>query len=120
MAPSTSLVPDYYDLVDPKDVITFPSLKKRQHCSRQALLADVDQMAQNCAVYNTGAMVPNPDFVKGSQQPEMIRKGPGKHGLSNLVPTMRAVQKRIRELLNGRYRNQVLHLTISVGGAVIF
>lgn len=103
-------IPDYYDFVERKDVITWTSLKKRQHTSRKALLVDLGRMAHNAAVYNTGAMVRNPDYRPGGGEPEFIKRGPGKHAYPDVVPLMKLLQKHVNELLEGKYRTQVCTL----------
>lgn len=118
-APSTLNIPDYYDLIDRKHVITWPSLKKRQHTSRKALLADLGRMTHNAAVYNTGAPVRNPAFTPGGAEPEFVKRGPGKHAFPAVVPLMRSLQKRVAELLEGKYRIQVRPAARACAGAPV-
>ena len=106
-APSSATIPDYYEYVDRKDVITWTSLKKRQHTSRRALLEDIDRMAQNANKYNQGGLVRNPAFVPGGGEPEMIKRKPGLYALPELPARMDAFRKRVTDLLYGRFRTKV-------------
>jgi hypothetical protein len=77
-APSAITLPDYYDLVDKKDVITWTQLRTRHFTSQGHFLSSIAQLQQNARVYNLGCTVPNKAYIPGGAEPEYVRKGPGK------------------------------------------
>jgi hypothetical protein len=77
-APSRLTIPDYYEFVDERDVITWAFLRTRTYTSHSHFLSAVAQLQLNARVYNIGCEVANKDYTPGSGKPETEFKGPGR------------------------------------------
>ena len=71
-------IKDYYTLIPKEQVITLPTFTRRVYATRQAFLADVEQLFSNAEIYNKGREGPNPGWTgPGCGVPQILKVGPG-------------------------------------------
>jgi hypothetical protein len=98
--PSKSIVPDYFDIVDRSEFVTWGQLKSKKLVSRAALYDVVSQLATNARVYNRGCEVPNKAYTgPGCGKPPRVRRGPGRVAHAGVAVLADVFGGRVREFL---------------------
>jgi hypothetical protein len=93
-------IPDYYDIVDERAVVTWQSLRSRRHTSRSHFMQDVEQMLFNARAYNVGVRVRRPASEVGGED-GYADVGPGKLRFPDLVGMVEEFRDNVSGLLNG-------------------